>query len=139
MHRASSRVGGVVDAALELLLGDPFRQEIGGHEVVGDLDDAALAVGHAALQRVVAAQEVARARGGLALLATRTFALLSERMTVGPVGGAPRATRTSRAYATSSPALALAMASLSCEESTTRPIFLTLCMTAAPKQVSSMP
>ena len=56
-------------------------------------------------------------------------------MTVGPVGGAPRATRTSRAYATSSPALALAMASLSCEESTTRPIFLTLCMTAAPKQV----
>ena len=66
---------------------------------------------------MVAAQEVARARGGLALLATRTFALLSERMTVGPAGGAPRATRTSRAYATSSPALALAMASLSCEES----------------------
>jgi len=47
----------------------------------------------------------------------RSFALLSERMTVGPAGGAPRATRTSRAYATSSPALALAMASLSCEES----------------------
>ena len=76
MHRASSRVGGVVDAALELLLGDPFRQEIGGHEVVGDLDDAALAVGHAALQRVVAAQEVARARGGFGVVGDEDVCLV---------------------------------------------------------------
>ena len=45
------RVGGVRDALVELGGAEPLGEKVGGHGGVGDLDDGALPLAHAPLQR----------------------------------------------------------------------------------------
>ena len=53
--------GGVEERDVELVLGNPFGEEVGGHVLVADVLENDLALGDALLEREVAAEEVPRA------------------------------------------------------------------------------
>ena len=123
---ARARIGGEVDAAPQLVARDPLGEEVGGHEVVCDLDDAALALGHAALERVVPAEEVARARRGHGIVGDEDVGLVVREDDRGPGGWRSEGKEDDARVRDVLPGLgglAVAIASHSCDESTIRPTF----------------
>ena len=58
------RVACIANRRLELGVGDPLGEEVGGHLRVGHVNERAFAVADATLERVIAAEKVPRPGGG---------------------------------------------------------------------------